>query len=489
MNKSLLISLPVLLLAATSCVDSLTDYNVDPKSATKVPGSTLFSTAERALARQVTSTNVNQNPFRLYVQYWGQTTYFDESIYDIKTRQIDRNFWNQMYRGGGTTDPTIDGTGVLRNLVEARNIITADALLDPKVKANQLACIEVLSVYAWSTLVNTYGNVPYSEALDPTKFQPKYDDAKAIYDDLFLRLDAAIGQIDASAPGLDNADKIYGNNMAGWKKFANSLKLRMALTIADADAAKAKTLAEQAALGAFTSNGDNAAFQFLSSPPNTNPLWEDLVQSGRKDFVGTNFFITRLNTLNDPRLPYYFDVKTGTTTYVGGIYGQGNVAANFSNPGAALRNPTLPGILESYSEVEFLLAEAVERGFNVGGTAASHYENAITASIQFWGGSVPDATTYLAQPSVAYATATGTYKQKIGVQKWISLYNQPVMAWTEWRRLDYPVLTKPAGALSDIPLRFTYPTPESNVNGANYSAASAAIGGDKVTSKIFWDKF
>lgn len=489
MKKSLLIPLSALVLTATSCVDSLTDYNVDPKSATVVPGVTLVSTAERALAREVISSSVNQNPFRLYVQYWGETTYFDESIYDIKTRQIDRNFWSQLYRGGGTADPTIDQSGVLRNLLEAKNIITADGTLDPKVKANQLACIEVLAVYTWSVLVNTFGNVPYSEALDATKAQPKYDDAKAIYSDLFKRLDAAIAAFDATKAGLGSADLIYQGDVANWKKFANSLKLRMALTIADVDAGQAKTYAEQAAPNVFISNAQHATLKFLAATPNTNPVWEDLVQSGRKDFIGTSFFINRLRELSDPRLPIYFKPIVNTTTYTGGAYGQGNVAANFSNPGAALEDPQQPGVLESYSEVEFLLAEAVERGFSVGGTATSHYNTAVTASIEQWGGSAADAAAYLKQPTVTYMTATGTYKQKIGVQKWIALYDQPTQAWTEWRRLDYPVLTKPEGALSEIPLRLTYPTPESNVNGANYAAASAAIGGDVVTSKIFWDKF
>lgn len=489
MKKILLIGLPALLLSATSCVDSLSDYNVDPKSAVRVPAVTLVSTAERALARQVTTSSVNNNPFRLYVQYWAETTYFDESIYDIKTRQIDRNSWNQFYLGGGTTDPTIDGTGVLRNLLEAKNLITADASLDPKVKANQLACIEVLAVYTWSVLVNEFGNVPYTEALDITKPLPKYDDAKTIYSDLFTRLDVAITALDISAGGLGGADLIYQGDMSGWKKFANSLKLRMALTIADDDQDKAKAYAAQAAPNVFASNADNATLDFVASTPNTHPVWEDLVQSGRKDFIGTSFFVDRLKALSDPRLPIYFKPVSGTTKFIGGSYGEGNVAANFSNAGTALEDPQQPGVLESYSEVEFLLAEAAARKLVAPGTEATHYASAVMASIEEWGGSDADAATYLAQPTVDYATATGGFKEKIGVQKWIALYNQPTQAWTEWRRLDYPVLTKPEGALSDIPLRLTYPTPEGNVNGANYTAASTAIGGDEVTTRIFWDKF
>ncbi|AYA35598.1 SusD/RagB family nutrient-binding outer membrane lipoprotein [Hymenobacter oligotrophus] len=476
MKKLLLFCIPALLFT-TSCVDSLEDdYNVNPKAATRVPGETLVSNAQRNLARTMVSGSVNLNVFRLYVQQWAQTTYFDESTYDINTRNINGAFWNAMYRD------------VLRDLVEAKRLIQADNTLNPKVKANQLASIEVLEVYAWSTLVNTFGDVPYSEALDFAKSQPKYDDDKAIYNDLITRLNTAIGQFDASAAGLGDGDLLYHGDVNGWMKFANSLKLRMAMTIADDDAAKAATMVREAAPKVFASNDDNAQVTFLSTPPSTNPLWEDLVQSGRKDFVGTSLFVGTLNDLKDPRLDEYFK-PIANGTYKGGVYGSNNSSTTSSNPGPALEDPALPGALMSYSQVQFLLADAASRGFNVGtGTAESFYNAGITASILQWGNTAAEAAAYLLQPEVAYTTAMGTAKEKIGRQEWIALYGQPVDAWTEYRRLDSPKLTAPASALSALPLRFIYPIAEQNVNGSNYAAAASAIGGDVVTTKIFWDK-
>jgi hypothetical protein len=502
MKKSAIFSLASLLLA-TGCVDSLTDYNVDPKNAAVVPGVTLVSSAELGLARNMASISVNSNVFELIVQYWAETTYPDESTYNFDARQIPRAFWRSMYLSNGSTDPTVP-PGVLLNLNEAKRLISADNSLTPAVKANQLACAEVLAVYAWSVLVDTYGNVPYSEALDYTKPQPKYDDAATIYTDLFTRLNAAITTMttNSSAAGLGSADIIYGGDMTSWKRFANTLKLRLAITTADANAANSKTQAEQAAAsGVFTSNAQQANFAFSSVQPNTNPLWESLIQSGRRDFVGTSTFVDQLKTLSDPRLPLYFQPTiTGVNkgTYVGGTYGVVNVYTLASLPGTPLEDPTFPGILASYSETEFLLAEAAARGFNVGGTAASHYNAAITASITYWGSfdstngsSYYDAAaaTYLAQPSVAYTSATGTYKQKIGTQKWIAEYAQPVQAWTDQRRLDYPALVAPSTALSGFPVRLKYPTEELSLNAANYATAASAIGGDKVETKIFWDKF
>ena len=174
--------------------------------------------------------------------------------------------------------------------------------------------------------------------------------------------------------------------------------------------------------------------------------------------------------------------------YSGGNPGESSNYATFSKPAETITAPDFPASLLDYSEVEFLLAEAIERGYNVGATAAIHYNNAVTASVVEWGGTEADASSYLSQPSVNYTTATGTYKEKIGTQKWIALYNRGWDAWIEWRRLDYPQLAPAASALSDIPLRYPYPVNEQNVNRLNYEAASAAIGGDNVTTKLWWDK-
>ncbi|MBT2557304.1 SusD/RagB family nutrient-binding outer membrane lipoprotein [Hymenobacter sp. ISL-91] len=482
MKKILFFILPAMVLVS-SCVDSLDDYNIDPKrpQSGAVPGVTLVSSAERSLARTLVSSNVNLNVFRLYTQYWAETTYFDESIYQIKERRINEGFWTAIYRD------------VLRDLQEARVIISAnnDPLFDPAIKANQLASIEVLEVYSWATLVDLFGDVPYTDALDVNKAQPKYDKANDIYNDLIVRLDKAILALNASASGLGNADLYYNGDVGKTIKFANSLKLRLAMTIADVDPAKSQKMVSEVQGKLISSSSDNAALTFLGDNPNTNPLFEDLVQSGRNDFVGTSFFIDKLNMLNDPRVGEYFK-PAASGDYEGGEYGTSNSYDDFSAPGTKIEDPTLPSVLISYSQVEFMLAEAAARGYSsVSGTAKSHYDAAVRASIIYWGGTSADATAYLAQPEVDYnnAASGATYKEKIGIQKWISLYNQPVDSFREYRRLDYPQLTKPAQALSNIPRRFPYPAVEQNLNGANYNAAAAAIGGDNVDTKIFWDKF
>jgi hypothetical protein len=426
----------------------------------------------------MTSTNVNNNIFRMLAQQWTETTYIDEANYDLGTRNIPQNFWNTLY------------TGVLSNLKETQRLIPSqnDAFFPAAVKANQNACAEILNVYAYATLVNTFGDVPYTESLDYTKVYPVYDDAAGIYTDLLTRLNKALADINVSAGGFDGSDLLYGGDMAGWKTFGTSLKLRLGMILADSNPATAKSTVEAAAAGIVADNADNVVFHYLSSPPNTNPVWADLIQSGRKDFVAANTLVDFMKNLSDPRVPAYFTTDAAGG-YSGGIYAANNNFVTYSKPSSGLTAPDFGSVLFDAAEGHFLLAEAAERGMNVGGTAAEHYEAGIRASIAFWGGSSADADAYLANANVAYATAPGDWKTKIGNQAWIALYNRGFDAWTEWRRLDAPTLNVPEGlTYGDIPVRYTYPVQEQNLNIENYNRASSAIGGDAVTVKIFWDK-
>lgn len=473
MKKIFIAFIPVFFLAA--CTKDLTSLNVDPKRPQDVPSSALFTNAQRRLTNTLTSSNVNLNIFRLIEQQWQETTYTDESNYDITTRPIPDRVWDALYRD------------VIKNLDETKKKIAVD-VKDADVKKNDIAITDIMEVYTWYYLLTTYGNVPYSQSLDVANTFPKYDDAKTVYYDLLTRIDADLAALNTSAGSFDGADIIYGGDVASWKKFANTLKLKMGMTIADSDNAKAKAVVEAAAPGVFTSNDDNAMFSYLTAPPNTNPVWVDLVQSGRKDFVAASTLVNQMKALSDPRLSLYFTLN-GDSGYSGGTPGASSSYAAFSKPAVVLTKPDYPALLLSYSETEFFLAEAVERGYAVGGLAATHYNNAIRASVKYWGASDANANTYLARTDVNYLTASGTYKQKIGTQKWIALYNRGWDAWIETRRLDYPQLVAPPTALSAFPVRLKYPINEQNINGNNYESAATAIGGDKVETKLFFDKF
>lgn len=478
MKKLLIIALTVSFLGM-SCTKDITRFNDDTKRAASVPAESLFSYAVTQYASALASSNVNLNVFRFTVGHWAATTYQDEPQYDFETRAIPGALWTRMYRN------------VLNNLKDAKRIISADELLPAGEKANKLAQCDIMQVCAYYFLTTTFGNIPYTEALDNENFFPKYEDAKTVYDDLVKRMAANVAALDPAEPGISAAqDVIYGGKVANWKKFANALLMRMAMTIADSDAGQSKSVFETADAGAFASLADNAEVIFKQDPPNTNPLWVDLVQSGRQDMVAGAPLLDKLKNMTDPRLPLYFR-PNNDGDQVGGTIGAGNTFATVSKPSEQMVDPTFPQIIMGYSEVEFLRAEAIERGYTVSGTAAEHYTNGVTASIKWWGGSDADAATYVALPDVAYATATGDWKQKIGFQKWIALYNQPIQGWEEMRRLDQPgtsVVPAPVGAKSGYPNRLPYPQSEQSLNPAGYKDGSAAIGGDKTETKLWWDK-
>jgi len=471
----------------TSC-DNLERLNVNVKDPSDVPGEALFTSAQKALVDQMVNTNVNNNIFRLINQDWTEVTYTDESNYDLTTRTIPEQHWQYLYKD------------VLKDLDQASiNIENAPSLPtdNPTVKQNKLAIIEILNVYTYSVLVETFGDVPYSEALDINIKKPKYDDGLTIYKDLISRLNVAISNLDNSAGSLGDSDRIYFGDVSKWRKFANTLKLKMGLVIADipSETALATATVSSAAPLVFASNADNAKLKYLTATPNTNPLYVDLVASGRSDFVPANTLVDFMNSQNDPRRSRYFDdnmddPSTPEIDYIGGENGVENSFPNLTHITNTIQVPDYPGTILDYSEAEFLLAEAAERSlYETPENAEAHYNAAVTASILDWGGSVAEATTYLSQTAVAYTTASGTWKQKIGVQSWVALYNIGFEGWTSWRRLDFPKLVAPPDAVSEIPVRFTYPIIEQTLNAASYQNASAAIGEDAVETKLFWDKF
>ncbi|NOR87550.1 MAG: SusD/RagB family nutrient-binding outer membrane lipoprotein, partial [Bacteroidales bacterium] len=294
-----------------------------------------------------------------------------------------------------------------------------------------------------------------------------------------------------SAGSYGNADIFYNGDVASWLTFAHSLKLRLAITLADVDAGYAKPLFEASASHAFSSNAQNITLEYGSEPlANTNPLYQALVASGRLDFIPANTIVDYMNTLNDPRRTAYFELNPDANgeDYVGGIYGASNAFGNYSHVGAVMHDPTFPIALMSYMEIEFYKAEAAARGWSTGGSAVEHYENAITASFAEWG--IDGAADYIETDGVAW-DGSGDWKHVIGMQAYIGYYQRGFEGWTTYRRLDWPEMnTAPAANTTDgkVLRRYTYPVNEQTLNADNYYSAASAIGGDFMETKLFWDK-
>jgi len=475
--KKILLGL-VTVFALNSCTDE--DYdnlNHDPRNPEVVPASFLVTGGNTSYFYRMISTNVNQNIFRLVSQYWNETEYTQETNYDLEGRQISDSFWNEI------------NMNVLYDLSEASKMVDTDVNLSEAQKINQKAIIDLLQVQAWQTLVDTFGDIPYSESLQgKDNLNPKYDDAKTIYEDLIRRAIESTNKINATEGGFGGADIIYNGDMSKWKKFGASLQLKLGIQLSDVDASLAQsTITSAVNSGVFTSQADNFTIVYPGAEPYTNPLWIDLIKSGRNDFVAANTIVDKMNSLNDPRRVKFFKENLGTGVFVGGEYGRATAFAGHTQISATLEDISYPGTLLDYTEVQFMLAEAAARGFAVGGTAESFYNAGIKASFEFWGNTTAEADAYLAQPTVAYATAAGDWKQKIGNQFWLAMYNKGFEGWNVWRRLDAPTLNLPQATQNPVPTRYTYPIRERNLNKVNYDQASSAIGGDKQTTKLFWD--
>lgn len=482
MKKLYILFIPLVLLM--SCVKSLDDYNVDIKKPSSASASGLFANGTLRLTSALTSPSVNSNVFRFFVQHWTTTTYLDEPRYNLTARTIPLALWQSIYRDA------------LSDYKAAKTTLEADILMDQDIKKNQLAIIEIMEVYSWSILVTSFGNVPYTEALDITNTQPVYDDASTIYMDLMTRLNTALGNLDVSVEGFSAGDRIYNGDVDSWILFGNSLKLKLGLILSDVNQTVAQTAVSEAASNVISDNSENAMFRYENAPPNNNPLADNLnpLLTSRKDYLSANTLVNKMNDLSDPRRSYYFETVNGN--YIGGLYGFNNTYASFSPINSDVYALDAPAALIDHSEVEFYLAEAVERGF-ITGSASEHYNKGIIASMAFWMGisevqasTSAEVVSYLARPDVLYATAGANYKQKIGTQAWIAFFNRGHEAWTEWRRLDYPVLNPPTGGNApaglSIPVRLIYPPTEPSLN-SNYAAAATAMGGDVVTYKLFWD--
>ena len=492
MKKKILVFVAMALL--TACTKDLTKLNVDPKHPQVVPSYTLFTTAQNLMANNMTSVSENDNITRLIEQQWTEVQYLTESQYNIPGRSIADGVWDEFY------------TGPLTNFEKAKGFMKTDVTDAGQLK-NELAITDICEVYCFYYLVTTFGDVPYSEAFNANITFPKYDKAVTIYADLLKRLDADIANLDPSANSFGPADMMYGGDAGAWKKFANTFKLKMGILLADSDpTTAAATISSAVQGGVFTSNADNALYHFASSPPYTNQAWVGLVQGGRRDYVATDTYMALLGSQNsttpgDPRTPYYF-AQNKVGKYVGAPNAVTTILySNFSLPSGSeltlgnqtgqqpsignLANADTPGDLLDYSETQFYLAEAVARGLITTGSAATYYANGITASVEYWTGSTNGAAALIATHPIGIGQTAQL--RAIAAAQYLALYNRGYDAWTVNRRLDYPVLIPPPNAISAFPVRYTYPNKEQQINAVNYKAAAASIGGDVVTTRLFFD--
>jgi len=456
----------------TACGD-LTSINQNPNGPVDVPPPSILPSVIQTLVGGVNGVNsLNVRGGGLWVQYYSEIQYRDEDKYIVRS---------------GTSG----GWGFYTNVLQdaQRMIQKGEASSIP----NWSAVGRILKSYTFGVMTDAMGDLPYSQALKgDTVLAPAYDTQQAIYNGLLADLAQASSEIDLAGVGFATGDLMYDGNMGRWRKFANSLRLRLAIRLSNVDATKAANEAAAAvAAGVFTSNADNAQLMYLATSPNRNPIYNDA--RGRDDYGLSKTYVDSLTSWNDPRLPIFAQINPAGTGYQGlpnGLNdGEGTPIVNISRIGAYWREtPNAPMHLSTYSEVLFLQAEAAERGWIVG-SAATFYADAIRASMEQYGVAAAAITTYLADSRVTYVPgATGL--QQIAYQKWVSMFMQGMEAWTEWRRTLVPALVPgPRAVLSNIPERLPYDDNEAVLNKVNLDAAVAAQGlgaGNNLTTPLWF---
>lgn len=463
---------------AASCKKDLAEINKNPNAAENPQPDYLLTASQKLTSDVYWGADNNFNSTLLIIQHWAKIQYTEPDRY-IFTNSSFTSLWNTGYATSIT------------------NLNTIIKLPDAKANANYKAVATILRSWVFSLLTDAYGDVPYQEAGNISKdFTPAYNTQKEVYYGLLDELKAAGNNLNASA-GTIAGDIFYGGKLDRWKKFANALRLRIALRIADREPEKAKEVINEVLnnAGGLIGSVDEAARFAYTTPPQQNPVgaWFDT----RDDFRIGKTLVDKLYALNDPRLPIFANKPTDptVTNYVGVPSGLTNSDANnlgfakTSKPGSYFYAATAPAVVLSYAEVLFGRAEAAARGFTTE-NAEDLYKQAIKASFNQYG--ITDATiigNYTAQASVQFDA--GNYKKSIGDQKWIALFGQGLEAFAEWRRLDYPQLTAGAAGTLDgkIPVRFIYPGSEQALNGENYKKAVANQGTDNLVTKLWFDKY
>jgi hypothetical protein len=484
-----IILLSVGMLLFNACDKDFEEINTNPNVPNTVTPDLLLPNIIRSSVNEVMSTAWSYG--NSLMQYTAKIQFVNEDRY--QWGEVN-GIWNTMYA----------------NLRDVNNIYTT---AEKAGQSNYMGIALVMKSWMMSVLTDSYGDVPYSEAIQGKNkvYFPKFDTQEEIYNGILSDLQKA-NELLGSTPESVSGDILYGGDVAKWKKLANSLRLRYLMRISNRRNVAADMQAivsNPATTPVFGGKSDNAALQYLPTVPNQFPLYTSRIGSVNEHRLSKTLG-DKLMALNDPRLqvfarPTPASAGTANPQYVGVPNGLDDVAALQYNGGANFMSrigtayyidgfgtPTekdrdiARGIIMTYAELQFILAEAAQKGFITAKSAKEYYEEGVKASFNFYGLEVPAG--YLQQAGVAFES--GDALQLIGTQKWISLFYSGLESWFDWRRTDVPaIIPGPANVNNNrVPVRFIYPGFEFSLNKENVEAAIVRQGPNDINTKVWWDQ-
>lgn len=366
--------------------------------------------------------------------------------------------------------------------------------------ANYQAIAMVLNAWVYSNLTDTYGDVPFSEAsrLDDAIPQPKFDKQKDIYIQLLEDLKTA-NSLFVPTKLLTGSDLFYKaetdvNGINNWKKFCNSLSLRLLTRILKKNGEvnvydRIKEIVNNPTLyPIFQSNADTAKLNVTGVAPLLPPIARP--QDFTTGRAASAFFVETLKANNDPRMALFFgqakDLNNVNIGYKGAPSGYTYGTVFTYQPSGMNQNlakAPLNILVYPYAELQFTLSELAFKGI-ISGSAQSFYEAGVKATIEQWGSTMP--ANYFTNANVAF---NGTL-ERILLQKYVSLFFVDQQQWFEKRRTGFPVLPNNGGLLNNgnLPQRLMYPPNPKVLNTANYQAAVQQMGGDDINLKTWWNQ-
>jgi Starch-binding associating with outer membrane len=482
-NKIIYLLLFACLLTANSCTSEFDKMNTDPNNPTAIGAQYLFPYAvEKSVDRywggNVRFERLNLDGAMLWIQYLARNIYSNEGDNYGITPTFYNNTWKSLYNDG---------------LLNFQRVVTESGVDGKSPNANYEGVAMVMRSWTFSLLTDLYGAIPYSEALKGTAespiYTPAYDSMDKVYAGILADLKLANEKLSVTGPAI-SGDIIYNGNILKWKKFANSLRLRLANRQAAKKSAESRAimkeiLADPAKFPIFESNADNAILANTESRPSNNEWHEVMVIGSRTDWSMSKTIVDKLTALEDTRLDV-FATKNKAGLYEGIPNGLPDAIAttylsSASTLGSYFIKGSTPSVIMTYSELQLILAEAAIDG-DIDGVAADYFKKGINASFSQYALTTP----------AEYITKLGEVsKAKIMEQKWIALFGQGVEAWTEFRRTGMPTFspTDPRAVFENggtIPTRLPYPTSEYSLNKAKLDEGIKMNGVDNMKTKLWW---
>jgi hypothetical protein len=466
--------LAVMLAMVSSCTKDFEVINTNPNNPTSASADLFLPFGIQSAVDMYVGGSLGQDVGNLFAQHWARIQYTDADRY-VVTNDVISNGWRDFY-----VEPLANYQRIIKIADESQN---------PNYKAVAL----ILRSWVFSVLTDLYGDIPYNDAIKGIEgsLKPTYDAQKDVYTDLVTTLKTANDMIVLNNTDLAiSGDILFSGNMLKWKKFANSLSLRILNRLngkVDVSAEINRILSDPGKYPVLASNADNAQLNYLSGAPNNNPVNEN--RKTRDDHRISATIVNKLKDLKDARLAIYADAPADGGDYKGVPNGLSNSDANAlglsktSKVGSYFTAATAPGIIMTYAELLFIKAELAHKGIASGGDVAANYKEAITASFKQYNLTVsPEYLTVNALKS-----GVDGYTQ-IMEQKWIALYGQGLEAWTEYRRTGIPALKAPVSNANNdvIPTRLAYPGSEESLNYVNFQEALKRQGGENTMRLKLW---